>query len=167
MATCSTHRVIIRPNFKPCWDPKMCAVTWCTLNMFQSLAWWWPYESKHVATCLIENKLVVFWPHFIFIFSNHPTFVPFLKFVNLRFFFLNVKFWKVSKRYRRLNLSPKYCVVQCKIIIEIRPCRGAFPDSLTIVQHVRKGVPRRTHKACFNIGRNIKYKVYVTSWMLL
>ena len=33
--------------------------------MFQWLAWWWLYESKHVAT-LIENKLVVFWLNLFF-----------------------------------------------------------------------------------------------------
>jgi len=30
-------------------------------------------------------------------------------------------------------------VVQCKRIIEIHPCTGVFPDSLTVVQHFRKG----------------------------
>ena len=39
--------------------PKMCTFTWCTLHMVQQLAWWWLYESKHVATFIIE-KLVVF-----------------------------------------------------------------------------------------------------------
>ena len=32
-----------------------------TLNMFQELAWWWLYEPKHVATFMIDNKLIVFW----------------------------------------------------------------------------------------------------------
>jgi len=34
---------------------------WCTLIMFQELAVWRLYESKHVATFMIDNKLVVYW----------------------------------------------------------------------------------------------------------
>jgi len=29
--------------------------------MVQKLAWWWLYGLKHVATFMIDNKLVVFW----------------------------------------------------------------------------------------------------------
>jgi hypothetical protein len=45
--------------------PKMFTFTWCTLNMVQWLAWCWLYGSKHVATFIIDNKLVVFWLEFI------------------------------------------------------------------------------------------------------
>ena len=45
--------------------PKMCTFSWWTLNMVQWLAWWWPCVSKHVATFIIDNKLVVFWLKFI------------------------------------------------------------------------------------------------------
>ena len=37
----------------------------CTLNMVQWLDWWWLYESKHVATLIFDNKLVVFWLNLI------------------------------------------------------------------------------------------------------
>ena len=37
--------------------PKMCTFTQCTLNIVQELAWWWLYESKHVATFMIDNKI--------------------------------------------------------------------------------------------------------------
>jgi len=50
-------------------------------------------------------------------------------------------------------------VVQSKVIIEIYPCTGAFLDSLTVVHHIRKGVPSRTHTACFNTGKNINMKL--------
>ena len=49
-------------------------------------------------------------------------------------------------------------MVQCKRIIEIHPCRAAFLDSLTVVQHFRKGVPSRSHEACFNTGRTVTIK---------
>ena len=38
----------------------MCTFTWCALNMVQWLGWWWLYESKHVATFIID-KLILFW----------------------------------------------------------------------------------------------------------
>jgi len=63
----STHRVIIKPIIGShlrytkwkytFWDPRMCTFTWCTSNMIQWLAWWWLYETKHVATFIIDNKL--------------------------------------------------------------------------------------------------------------
>jgi len=31
------------------------------IKMIQELAWWWIYESKHVATFMIDNKLDMFW----------------------------------------------------------------------------------------------------------
>jgi len=37
--------------------PKMCTFTWCALNMVQEFAWWWFYESKHVATFIFDNKI--------------------------------------------------------------------------------------------------------------
>jgi len=39
----------------------MCTFLQCTLSMVHELAWRWLYESKHVATYTIDNKLVVFW----------------------------------------------------------------------------------------------------------
>jgi hypothetical protein len=39
--------------------------TWCTVNTVQWSAWWWLCESKHVATVIIGNTLVVFTLNFI------------------------------------------------------------------------------------------------------
>jgi hypothetical protein len=90
----------------------MCTLTWCTLNMVHGLAWWWLYESKHVATFIIDNKLVVFW--LLYILSNlvkHIGMAPIKKkkgllrcAISLRLQFksyielkkyLELKFWKV------------------------------------------------------------------------
>jgi hypothetical protein len=46
--------------------PKMCTFTWCTCNTVHDLAWWWLYESKHVAIFIIDKKLVVFWLNQLF-----------------------------------------------------------------------------------------------------
>jgi len=36
--------------------PEVCTFTWFTYNMVQKLVWWL-YESKHVATFIIDNKI--------------------------------------------------------------------------------------------------------------
>jgi len=61
----------------------------------------------------------------------------------------------MSKGYWIMNFVPKYFAAQCKRMIGIHPYRGAYLDLLTVVQHTRKVVPSRIHKAYFNTGRNI------------
>ena len=52
----------------------MCTFTWWTLNMVQKLVWGWRlYESKHVATFIIDNKLVVFWLNLLWEYLSENT----------------------------------------------------------------------------------------------
>ena len=98
------------------------------------MTWWWFHESKHVATFIIDNKLVVFWLNLLLEYLSENTIgmAP-TKIIFERFFFLNpsrkIKVWFESNknngylRWRALNV----CVILPSCII-LR--MGNFSDKI-------------------------------------